>query len=130
MTPIRLGVIFAVIAVIMLVTELVWLPIFTVQLTDSFALPLWPLAAIYSAIQFSLFNLTRKKLELSEAELKKWGKKLEEVTPKILREYENKTPVREIAEKIKQSDGIPKDVTLRYIIALGRHAASMGTPEG
>lgn len=125
-----LGIVFGILAIAMLITELVWRPVFTLQLTEDISLPVWILVAIYSALQLYLWIATKRKFHLTEAELNKWGPKLEEVTPKILDRYEQRKSLKEIATEIEQTDGIPPDVTLRYIIALAQHARNPGAAEG
>ncbi len=121
MTPLKLGIIACALAAGMLVTELLWQPVFTVRLTSNISLPLWILAAIYGALQLYLWRMTRRGLALTVDELSTWGDKLEDATPNIVRGYQAHKPVGEIAREIESSHGIPKDVTLRYIIALGKH---------
>ena len=122
LTPLKIGIVASTLSVTMLVTELVWEPIFTVHFTESISIPLWILAAIYGGLQLFLWNMTRKGLDLTAEELALWGVKLEEVTPRILDDYRANKKVRDIARDIEASDGIPPDVTLRYIIALAKHA--------
>ncbi|MEZ4266084.1 MAG: hypothetical protein R3F39_06880 [Myxococcota bacterium] len=122
--PLQLGVVSAVIALAMWLTDLLWRPIFRVQLTDDFALPIWMLLAIYAALQLWFWSATRERMDLSEDEVAKWGPKLEEATPDILKQWQAKTPVKDIAATVEADHGIPVDVTLRYIIALGKHVGS------
>lgn len=119
--PLRIGLIAVAIATVMFITELVWEPVFTVELGD-FRLPVWILIAIYGALQLVLWQLTKEGMELTTDEVDKWGKQLELATPKILEGYQAKKKVREIAKEIEASDGIPEHITLRYIVALARHA--------
>lgn len=120
--PRKLAIGFGLLALAMLVTELVWYPIFTVRLGENIAIPVWLLLGIYAGLQYWVDRLTNKHLHLTLAELQQWGSKLEAATPKILNEYEASTSIREIAADIEKIHGIPPDVTLRYIIALARHA--------
>ncbi len=119
LNPFRLGVFSAGIAIVMILVEALWRPVFTIQITSSFALPLWILVAIYSALQLVVWQATSKRLTLSDAEVAQWGAKLEAATPQILEKISARTRVREIAESLESSEGIPTDVTLRYIIAMG-----------
>ena len=120
--PKKLAIGFGILAGVMLVTELVWFPVFTVHIGDSIAIPVWVLVAIYAGLQWWVHRITSKNLHLTAEELKHWGERLEAATPKILNEYEASTSIREIAADIEKSHGIPPDVTLRYIIALANHA--------
>jgi len=119
--PRKLAIFFGVLAAAMLITEQVWYPVFTVHIGESISIPVWVLVAIYAGLQWWVHRLTSKHLHLTDAELQQWGPKLEEVTPKILNEYQSST-IREIAAEIEKSHNIPPDVTLRYIIALAQHA--------
>lgn len=130
LNPFRIGVISTAVALGMLLVDLFWQPIFTIRLTTSFSLPLWILVALYAALQFWLWNATRNKLTLSDDEVARWGAKLELATPQILREIAAKTRVREIAGDVERDHGIPADVTLRYIIALGSLPQEGGEGEG
>jgi hypothetical protein len=121
LNPFRIGVIALAIALAMLFTELLWRPVFTIQLGTSVAIPLWLLAAIFAGLQFYLWHATRRHLTLSDEEVSRWGDDLAKATPTILSQAEDKIPVRDIAETIQTSHGIPIDVTLRYIIAMGHH---------
>ncbi len=120
--PRKLAIFFGVLSLAMLLTELLWYPVFTVHLGDSIAIPVWILLAIYAGLQWWVHRLTGKHLHLTAAEIQEWGPKLEAATPKILNDYESSTSIREIAADIEKSHGIPPDVTLRYIIALANHA--------
>ena len=130
LNPFRLGVFAAGLAIVMILVEALWRPVFTVQITSGFALPLWILVAIYATLQFIVWQATSKRLTLSDAEVAEWGAKLEAATPEILKQISARTRVREIAESLEASEGIPTDVTLRYIIAMGSvqegHSAEAG----
>ncbi|MCB9728846.1 MAG: hypothetical protein H6744_14270 [Deltaproteobacteria bacterium] len=122
--PLQLGVVAAVVALAMWLTDLLWQPIFRVQVTDSFALPIWMLLAIYAALQLWFWSATRERMDLSDDEVARWGPKLEEATPEIVQQWQAKIPVKDIAASIQAAHGIPVDVTLRYIIALGKHVST------
>lgn len=120
--PLLFGIIGALVALAMLVTELLGHRLFTLQLTSTCGVPLWTLFGTYAALQLIVWRYSNRPIELTSAELARWGPKLEAATPTILTMYgeENKS-VRDIATSLESSHGIPKHVTLRYIIALGRH---------
>lgn len=122
MTAFRIGVVAAIAAIAMIAVEIAGHDWFIIRFSESFALPLWVLAAIYAGLQFWIWNLTKRRLVLSDDEVARWGDKLEQATPAILRMYSQHLPVGEIAGSVEASHGIPPDVTLRYIIALGQHA--------
>lgn len=121
LNPLLLGILGAVVALAMLTTELMGHSWFTLQLTSSCGVPLWSLFAVYSALQFIVWRGSRGRTELTDAEVTRWGPKLEQVTPTILAMYGQRTHVRDIARELEQSHGLPQDVTLRYIVALARH---------
>ncbi|PIE20522.1 MAG: hypothetical protein CSA66_00490 [Proteobacteria bacterium] len=125
MTPFKIGVVAAAAAAAMVVVELLGHDWFIIRL-GGFRLPLWILVAIYAGLQLWIWRLTTRRLVLTEDEVARWGDKLEQATPKILGLYEQHTPVKEIAELVEQSHGIPPYVTLRYIIALAQHAKARG----
>ncbi len=120
-TPLVLCIVAAVVALAMLLVEASGLRWFTLQVAPDCGLPVWSLLAVYSALQFMLWRSNKRRLELSEDEVARWGAQLEQVTPTILSMYGDKVPVREIATSLEASHGIPPGVTLRYIIALARH---------
>ena len=120
MNPFRIGFIALIVAAAMFLIDLLWSPVFTLRVTRNFSMPLWILCAIFGALQLYLWFATQKRLFLSDAEVEEWGSQLESVTPAILEQARARTPVRDIASGLKESHGIPEDVTLRYIIALGQ----------
>lgn len=120
--PLLFGIIGALIALAMLVTEILGHRIFTLQLTSACGVPLWALFATYAALQLIVWRYSKRPVELTSDELALWGTKLEDATPSILAMYgEEHKSVRDIAASLESSHGIPKHITLRYIIALGRH---------
>ena len=120
MNPFRIGFIALVVAAAMLLIDILWSPVFTLRITRDFEMPLWILCAIFGVLQLYLWFATQRRLVLSDAEVSQWGPQLEAVTPIILEQARAKRPVREIATALEESHGIPVDVTLRYIIALGQ----------
>ena len=119
MNPFRVGFIALAVSAAMFLTDLLWQPVFTLRLTRTTTLPLWILCAVFGVLQLYLWYATRSRLTLSEDEVKTWGTKLEAATPAILEQARAATPVRAIADQVKVDHGIPVDVTLRYIIAMG-----------
>ena len=87
-------------------------------------MPLWILCTVFGLLQLYLWYATRSRLTLSDEEVSKWGGHLEAATPTILDQARAATPVQEIAKGLEESHGIPVDVTLRYIIALGQTEAA------
>lgn len=119
LNPFRWGIISLGMALVMLLTDTFYRPTFIVRLTANFALHIWALFAVFGALQLLLWRATSKSLTLSDAEVAEWGSKLEAATPLILEAARARTPVRDIAGAVEEVHGIPVDVTLRYIIALG-----------
>ena len=68
MTPYKLGMIAAVAAAAMILVQLAGYEWFLVRIGD-FTLPLWVLAALYAGLQFLQWQVTKKKLVLSDAEV-------------------------------------------------------------
>jgi hypothetical protein len=125
LNPLVLGIIASVVAVAMVVAEALGSTWFRLEITSDCHFPLYWLVATYAALQFVLWR-NRQRLELSDDEIARWGPTLERVTPTILSMYGERVPVREIAASLEASHGIPPGVTVRYIIALARHARKHG----
>ena len=123
MTPYRIGWIAALAAAAMIIVELAGYNWFLFPISESFRFPLWILVAVYAGLQFWIWRLTQQRLTLTDDEVVRWGDKLEQATPTILRLYGQRQPVKEIASEIEASHGVPPDITLRYIIALGKYAS-------
>jgi hypothetical protein len=120
--PLLFGIIGALVALAMLVTELLGHRLFTLQLTPTCGVPLWTLFGTYAALQLIVWRYSNRPVDLTNAELARWGAKLEAATPDILTMYgEEHKSVRDIATSLESNHGIPKHITLRYIVALGRH---------
>ena len=119
--PNKLGIAFIVLAVVMFIVEQAWKPVFTLPITESFGFPVWILSAIYGALQVYIWQATQKHVPLTETEIATWGSKLEKATPSILELVQNHTKVSDIALAIEKEQGIPPEITIRYIIALGQH---------
>lgn len=120
--PLLFGIIGALVAVAMLITELMGHRIFTLQLTGTCGVPLWTLFGTYAALQLIVWRYSRQRgVDLTASEIQRWGPTLEDVTPLILKMYQANTTVRDIASSLQKSHGVPPGITLRYIVALGRH---------
>ena len=119
--PLLFGIIGAVVAAAMLLTELMGHRIFQLQLTSDCAMPLWILFATYAALQFLVWRTKNRGMDLSDKELATWGKALEESTPTILEMVGQQKGTKEIAAALEKSHGIPRDITVRYIVALAHH---------
>jgi hypothetical protein len=120
-SPKKVGITFMSLAVAMFAVELAWKPIFTLPITEDFGFPIWVLSLIYGALQYYIWQGTQQRLPLTNAELKVWGSRLERATPAILEMYQASETVGAIAQKVEETYGLPQEITLRYIIALGQH---------
>lgn len=128
--PKKLGIFFIVLAVVMFAVEQAWKPVFSLPITDSFRFPVWVLSAVYGALQVYIWQATQRHIPLSDAEIATWGTKLEEATPTILEMVQSQQKVSDIARETEKSHGVPPEITIRYIIALGQHLqASMDNGE-
>lgn len=84
------------------------------------------LATIMGALMWMKHRLIRRELNLTENELESWRAQLIDATPVILEMSQAKRPVTEIAEEVEKRLGLPREVTLKYIIALGTYQEQSG----
>ena len=89
-----------------------------------FKFALAALAAIYGGLVMAQDLIIRRGTNLSQGELKTWGQHLSNATPDILELSELGNPPGDIAERIHDAHGLPPEVTLKYIIALGRYGGN------
>jgi len=90
----------------------------------------WP-ALVYAAILTARNVVLKPKLDLSQRELHDWGAVLEEETGRIVELYGAGTSTSEIADRLHASRGVPREVTLKYIIAVARYQKkNAGRKEG
>lgn len=122
-TALQVGRISLLLAAGMGLFDLAVQPFFRFSL-GGFTIPLWVLLTIYGAIQLWTWSLTERGAVLSEEEIAQWGDTLTEITPALIEALENGKPVSEVAKKLKAQHGLPVDVTLRYVIALGQARTS------
>ena len=108
------------IAVVMGLFDTLVLPFFRVSVGDWFVLPLWIPFALYGGLQYFIWAQTERGLDLTDAELQRWGPQLEEVTPTIVEALKEERSVRDIATDLEEAHGIPSHITLRYVVHLGR----------
>jgi len=119
-SPKTLGTLALIIAGAMLLTELLWLPIFSIPM-GTWRFPVYVLVAIYGGLQLYLWYATTAKLPLTAEEVAAWGPRLEEATPLIVELFSQGKHSREIAAAVETRHQIPPEITLRYIIELARH---------
>jgi hypothetical protein len=79
------------------------------------------LAAVYGVLLLVKTRIIEQRVALSQEELGQWGDKLSEATPVILELLGKSRHVSVIARAVKKSHQIPEDITLKYIIALGKY---------
>lgn len=79
------------------------------------------LAAIYAVLLLVKERIVQHRVDLSPDELEAFGERLSAVTPLIVEELGKGRHVSVIARQVKKEHDVPEDVTLRYIIALGRY---------
>jgi len=88
--------------------------------------PGWLMIIGGALVGYSIANLLRltlvgKRLDLSPQELERWGPTLEEATPELLDAIARKEPMAKVAATLERERGLPPEVTLKYVIALGRY---------
>ena len=122
-TALQVGTISLLLATGMGLFDLFVEPVFRFTM-GGFTIPLWILLSVYGAIQLWAWSMTERGAVLSDEEVAAWGEVLAEITPTLITALESGTPVSEVAAKLKEERGLPVDVTLRYIIALGQMRTS------
>jgi len=122
-TALQVGTISLLLAAGMGIFDLMVQPVFRFTI-GGFTVPLWVLLCIYGAIQLWAWSMTERGAVLSEEEVEKWGEVLTEITPSLIAAIEKGTSVSEVAKKLESERGLPVDVTLRYVIALGQMRTS------
>ena len=66
--------------------------------------------------------MVRGRVEFTPEELEKWGERLSAGTPRILKMLEEGETPKAVAVAMEQDRGIPQEICLRFIIALGQHS--------
>jgi hypothetical protein len=90
--------------------------------TDSLAVFIVAILAGGCGVLFAVQHaLVQRQMALSSTEISTYGAELSEATAEILALSEKKMRAHEIAERIKTTYGVPIDITLKYIIALGKY---------
>jgi hypothetical protein len=98
-----------------------WRPDWFVPLLFNwFRFPVGVLAVVYGAILLVWYYHGQGQLRLTPEELERYGNRLSEATPDLVKAMEAGTPVREVAERWEKKKGVPKEVTLRYAVELAR----------
>ncbi len=86
--------------------------------------PLGLLALAYGAMVVVYHQRKKVALELSPAELSQHGAALERAAPMIVDLIRRKVSVKEIAAVLERQEHLPREVTYKYIIALGKELQS------
>lgn len=76
----------------------------------------------YAVLTLLRLTLLRRRMDLTPEELQRWGKPLELATGAIVDACQAGKPVARIAAEVEKEHGVPPEVTLKYIIALGRYS--------
>jgi hypothetical protein len=106
--------------VFMFAADLLGLPWTRVRLTADVVLPVWVLFGLFTLLQIALWRLEKRNVDLTDAEVARWGGQLEVATPQILALVEERRTALEIAARVERDHQIPVHVTERYIVALAR----------
>lgn len=82
----------------------------------------------YSVLTLLRLSLLRRRLALTPAEIEAWGAVLDSRQQSILEALKAKRRVAAVAADLLATDGVPEEVTLKYIISLG--SSSSADPSG
>ncbi len=80
----------------------------------------------YSILSLVRLTMLRRRMDLTPEELERWGPTLEEVTGRILDGLGRGWPPSRVADELHEERGLPQEVTLKYIIALGKYLSEQG----
>ena len=120
------GVLWCLAGSVMLTTELVFdVRVFGIRL-GSLWLPLWPPSLLLGGMYLWYHAWVQKNLKLTREEIERYLDKLEAAMPTILHMLEKGRSVREVAVRLEEEYGIPKVVTLKFIIEMGEQWKSGG----
>ena len=84
------------------------------------------IAALYGLSVLVASFWTAQRLRLSSAERQRWGPTLEPRRDELLERMASGEGARNIADRIEGDLGVPRDVTLRFLIEIGRAASGGG----
>jgi len=92
--------------------------------------PGW-VALVYAAVLLARNLLLRPHLDLTQRELHDWGEALGAETVRILSLHRQGRPAADIADLLERDRGLPREVSLKYMIALARYGRrGAGRTEG
>ena len=87
-------------------------------------LPIGVLALIYGVIVLLYYRKREAVIVLTAEDMEEYGPRLEAAVPMIMALLEKKTPTKELVEIVEAKKGLPKEITYKYIITLGREMKS------
>ena len=93
-----------------------------VVMGPGFVMLLGGLVALYGLLVLVTVAWTRAGLELSATEWARWGPVLEPRREEVLDRLRAGEGAREVAVALREAEGVPEDVTLRYIIRVGKES--------
>ena len=85
------------------------------------------IVALYGVATLTASTWTRRRLKLSRSEREEWGAKLFPRREELLDRMASGESVGAVADEIEAADGVPRHVTLRYILEIGRQVVG---PDG
>ena len=95
-----------------------------------FPIPVGALALLYGGIVVIYYRTRSTVIQLTPDDFVMHGRQLEEAVPTILDLLQKKVPVKEIVERIEAKHKLPKEITYKYIITLGRRMKSLEQDQG
>lgn len=98
---------------------LLGMKIFGIQI-GTLWLPLWPAAILLGGMYLWYHVWVQRNIRLTREEVEKYLDRLEIAMPEILDMLEAGTSVRKVAQRVEAKHGVPKVVTLKFIIAMGK----------
>jgi len=87
-------------------------------------LPIGILGLIYGIIILLYYRKRETVIVLTPKDMEEHGAKLEASVPMIMALLEKKTSTKELAEIVEKKKGLPKEITYKYIITLGREMSA------
>ncbi len=79
--------------------------------------------ALYGVTTLTAATWTRQRIKLTSEEWSRWGEALESCRGDLLERMAQGESVGALADEQERVSGVPRLVTLRYIIQIGREAA-------
>ena len=85
---------------------------------------LWALgtaSGLFGVVRIVQDRMVRGRVDFTPEELEKWGERLSAGTPRIVTMLESGETPKAVAVALEKERGIPQEICLRFIIALGQH---------